>query len=379
MRAAGVDPDTLRRLASYESQTPVLSLYLDLDPSTFALPEARSTAIHSLVDEAHRRVEAHEGLSAENRKRGLEAVERVREWLERPAFSPSGAAALGMFCAFDGGLFEIVKLPRPIPNEVVIGRKPFVEPLVDMASDGGWCVLLIDRQGARIFRGSPDRLDEVVTVGESPQDDRAEARGRPQREHSPDEHADEHVKRTAAILYRRFKRAPFERLVIGARREFAPMVAERLHPDMRSRSVGRIDIDVEHASAEEVLGSARPLMEEQERRAEQEAFARLDERMPDGLAVSGLDGVLAALTERRVETLILEDGFVAVGALCPRCGWLGPGSARSCPADGTETEQREDVADLVIARALGQSAALLVPQERERIRELGGIAATLRF
>lgn len=382
MRTNRVDHETLRRLATYESDgAPVLSFYLDLDPSQFALAHARSTAARSLVDDAHRRIEGDDALDHEERKRGLEAVKRVRDWFEGPDFSPAGAAALGVFCAADGGLFEVVPLPRPVPNELVVGRKPFVEPLIDMASGGGWCVLLADREAARVFRGSVHSLDEVAGLVERLPRGQHDQGGwsQPRYQRSVEEDVDDHVKRTADLLYRRFRRAPFERLIIGAKSEFAPLLERRLHPDLGSRLVGRVDVDVEHSRPEDVLAAASPVMEQEERRAEEEALGRLRERMQDGRGVSGLDDVLGALTERRVEALLLQDGFSAAGVVCPQCGWLGPEGVSSCPADGAATERREDVADVAIARALGQSAAVIVPREPEQVRELGGVAAILRF
>jgi hypothetical protein len=43
------------------------------------------------------------------------------------------------------------------------------------------------------------------------------------------------------------------------------------------------------------------------------------------------------------------------------------------------TEAREDVVDLTIGRALGQSAELVVVREAAGVGELGSIAAILRF
>lgn len=82
--------------------------------------------------------------------------------------------------------------------------------------------------------------------------------------------------------------------------------------------------------------------------------------------------MLEALTERRVETLLLQERFTASGVACPRCGWLGGPEVSRCPADGTQVEQRHDVADLAIERALAQSAAVRVLADSEALRERGG-------
>ena len=55
MKVNELDVATLRRLSGLRPERgKVLTLYLDLDPSTFATPAARATAITSLLDEAER-------------------------------------------------------------------------------------------------------------------------------------------------------------------------------------------------------------------------------------------------------------------------------------------------------------------------------------
>jgi len=379
MQVGQIDGDTIRRLASYESQgSPVLSFYVDLNPSEYAAAGARSTAVRSLVDDAHRRIEAGEGLSHDERKQGLEAVQRVRDWFEGSGFSVEAAHGIAVFACAQDDLFEVLKLPRSVASELVVDRKPFVEPLLEMAVGGGWCVLLASRDVARMFRGGVDRLDEVAALGEeTARSEGAQSQARDQG--SAEEEVDDHLRRVAALLYERFKRAPFEHLALGATSELAPRLESELHPDLRARLAGRIDVDVGNASADDVLAAAQESMDEEERRREDEALGRLRERMSDGRAAGGLENVLAALTEQRVEMLLLAHGFSASGALCPQCGWLGGAEVTRCPADETETERRDDIGDLAIDRALGQSAMVLVLRRSTEVDDLGGLAAILRY
>ena len=68
MQVSAPGRDQLRQLAELRLDRPVvLSLYLNLDPSEFATPPARKTAIRSLVDEAERRLRDHDGLSHHDR------------------------------------------------------------------------------------------------------------------------------------------------------------------------------------------------------------------------------------------------------------------------------------------------------------------------
>ena len=68
MQVTAPDRDELRRLVEIRLDRPlVLSLYLDLDPTQFATPRARATAVRSLVDEAERRIRQRDGLSHTDR------------------------------------------------------------------------------------------------------------------------------------------------------------------------------------------------------------------------------------------------------------------------------------------------------------------------
>ncbi|HSD82151.1 MAG TPA: hypothetical protein VLB47_15900, partial [Solirubrobacteraceae bacterium] len=118
-------------------------------------------------------------------------------------------------------------------------------------------------------------------------------------------------------------------------------------------------------------------------RAREDALlARLKEGLGRGAgearAAAGVAAVLAALTEQRVETLLLDAGAGAPGVRCPRCGWLGA-SGEACPADGTATIARGDVLGDAVDRAIGQSARVVVLRDRPDLGPHEHVAAILRF
>ena len=154
-----------------------------------------------------------------------------------------------------------------------------------------------------------------------------------------------------------------------------------LHPYLRDRLAGRLDIDVEHASADDVRRAAAPRIEAAGREREDAAVARLIEAFAGGpgRAVSGLPEVLAVLHEQRVETLLVESGFAAPGVRCPTCGWLGAEETAECPADGSATEHADDIVEAAVERAVTQAADIRVLGDRAELASHGHIAAVLRF
>jgi peptide chain release factor subunit 1 len=379
MQVTAPDRGELRRLAEVRLDRPiVLSLYLDLDPARFATPPARATAVRSLLDEAERRLRERDGLTHRDRADLHASLERAAGLLEND-LPTEGAQSVAVFAANASGLFEVLALPRPVPSRVAIGRSPLVGPLARLERRERWCVALVSRRDARIFRGSPESLREVeqihdVVFGQHDQGGWSQSRY----QRGIEKEKDDHLKHTAEALMKHFKRRPFQRLVMGGPREVVADFESKLHDYLSGRVAGRIDIDVDTATPDKVLQKTQPLFEAMEEEREAAALDRLGN---GGRAAMNLDEVLQALNERRVECLVLDERFTAPGTTCPECGWLGPGSDTTCPVDGTELERLDDLAEAAIELTLQQSAEVLaVRRRREELEQrAGGVAALLRF
>lgn len=373
MQTNELDTDTLRRLAEVRPDNgKVVSLYLNLDPSQFATGQARSTAITSVLDEADRAARDEDTSVRED-------VKRLRDFFKD--FDFDGAHGVAVFACGPAELFEAIKLPRPVDSCVEIDDAPFVEPLADALASGTWCVALVNRQIARIFRGSRDTLTEVAVVADEVHrrhDQGGWSQARYQR--SVDKEATDHLKNTVEELMRRHRYRPFDGLFIAAPDEVYAELEERLHSYLKERLIGRIQIDVENTAADDVRAAAGEAIASYERKREDELLTRLaNEKNSGGRGATGLEDVLKAVNERRVETLLIDEGHTEPGVECPQCGWLGPPAVASCPADGAAVEERDDVVADAARAAITQSAGVVLVHDDDRLESLGSIGALLRF
>src|ERR1700740_1255324 len=88
----------LRALANVRPQQGrVLSVFLNLDPTEFATPPARSSAITSVMTAAAHKVEAKDGLSHFEREALKADVERVREVLAGADVASNGTRAVAVY------------------------------------------------------------------------------------------------------------------------------------------------------------------------------------------------------------------------------------------------------------------------------------------
>jgi peptide chain release factor subunit 1 len=382
MQANDITRDRLRRLAEADvGGAKVLSLFLNLDPREFATPPARSTEVRSLLDRAGRLVrDDAEQLTHEQKESLKRDLDRVAAELGNGA-GTKGAHGLAIFSCSAAGLFEMLRLSEPVDHEPVISDAPYLAPLSSIGEAAAWCVVLVNRRTARLFCGSRESLEEVALVDDATRN-RHDQGGWSQANYqrSVDKDVQDHLKHVAEVVFLRMKSNMPEGVLVGGPQETLSDFESTLHPYLRERLAGRIDVDVENTSPEDVRRTAAERIDAFARDREGKALSRLAELFgSNGRAASGLADVLTAVHEQRVEALLVDRGYTAPGVCCPQCGFLGGEGISECPADGTPVERRDDVVEAAIERAIKQSADVHVLRDRPELASHGHIAAILRF
>lgn len=391
--ATDITTDRLRELAETRSAAgKVLSVFINLDPREFATPPARATEISSVLDEASRTIRDLEGLTHDERVALKADVERVPDALSNGT-DTEGARALAIFASQPAGLFEILKLPRPVDHKVVIGDAPVVEPLARIGTGELWWLVLVDRRHSRLLAGTVDGLvelwrdDEPISgvrqqagFSQSRGDQRGGGESRYERGIEKD--VDDHYRHVSDELRRRLEGVSVAGILVGGPTESVARFEGLLHADVKKSLKGRFDSEVWNSSADDVLKAARGVLEELTLARDGELLDKVSEGLgTGGRAVAGLGDVLTAAHERRIDTLVVEEGFTAKGVRCPQCGWLGVSAGGQCPADGTMTEMVDNVVEAAVGRAFGQDARVrylpLGDDGEHRVPE--SIAAVLRF
>ena len=378
MAANTITRGRLRRLADVRpDQGRVLSVFLNLDPTEFATPAARSSAITSVMTEAAHRIEEAKDLAHAEREALKHDVERVREVLSGDV-AADGTRAVAVYACQPVGLLEVVSLRHPLESRVVLERTPYVEPLVYEGAAERWCVLLVNRRTARLFTGDGEQLEETDRIEDDvhrQHDQGGWSQANYQR--SVEKEKDDHLAHAADVAFRLYKRRGFDRLLVATPDELIGDVKARLHPYLRERLVGRVHCDVDNSNLEDVRACAAPAIVEHGRKREREALDRLAEGVGrGGRGAAGLADVLTALNEARVETLLIASGFSAAGRQDRESGMLfAEGSA---PPDAS-IEPCADVVERAIEKAIEQSADVIGVRHHDDLGPLGGIGAVLRY
>jgi peptide subunit release factor 1 (eRF1) len=350
--AAGpVIAESLRRLGALRPEIPVLSLYLDLNPTDFGTQRARQSAYTSLLDEAHKRVEEYD--TDHDGRVSLRAdVERASAFLD--AYQPRGGRGVAIFAASAADLFEPHTLPRAPHTQVVIDDSPYVTPLVEAADTRDWLIVLVDSRHARFLHGNTDHIEEFErrTDAVAGQHERS---GPTDHQRWVEHEVDQHLRKVAHELDVHVGTGRFDKVLIGGPPEIVPRFEQQhMSSPARERLAGRFELDVGDTVPDDVRQAAMACFEEDERRHERAVLDRLTERLGRGeRAVAGTDDVLAMLEQARVETLLYEERFAP-----PEPGLL----------------------EEAIEEAVAQSAEVLpVRYYPDELAQRGHIAAVLRF
>lgn len=366
---ATLNRDAIRTLAGFKGKdAPVVSLYLDVDGARWVRPHDYEAELDRML---RRVVDTEPGAAEDLAKIGA----FVKAGIDR-----SRTKGLAVFSCVGGGLWQVMDLPVPVRNQLVVNATPHVRQLESVLNNNRrFGLLLVDRQRARLFvfeLGELRDRSEVFDQLPRHEDDRGDWDKDHVRDHTADV-AQHHFKRAADVAFEVFKAQQFDHLVIGGPDEVVTAFERHLHTYLKDRVAARINLPV--ASSDSVIREAAlAVAASVERASEAELVGRLREAVGGGGAVAGLADTLRALVERRVDTLVVSDGYVAPGWRCRGCGHIAT-LGRSCPLCGIDMAEVEDAVEEAVEEALNQSCRVEVCVDNADLDVLGRIGALLRF
>ena len=151
----------------------------------------------------------------------------------------------------------------------------------------------------------------------------------------------------------------------------------KLHPYLRERIVGRVHLDVENSSLDDVKAAAgtaieRLVAQARARVARPPRRGRRPRRPRRGRPRVGPE----ALNEQRVEILLVGENLRSEGGRDPQTGMLYAGDHGP---DDQPLERCENIVEPAIEKAIEQSAKVIKVRYHDDLGPLGGIGAVLRY
>jgi len=377
-----VKTEEVRDLADFRPEGYlVTSFFLNVDAAQFPSDDLLDTSFDSLIHDAEsRRKDVEEGLSHEATESIRSDLAKIRELYES-GIDRDDTKGVAIFSCAGMDFWQVIQMPTPVDNRVEFGPGPYLAPIAAFISHAkATAVLVTDKQHARIFTMKAGDVREWTDFEDYvPQ--RSEAGGWSQMrfQRRSDNWRKHHVDHAADLTLKLLQHYPFDWLIIGAEVQTAADLLESLHPYLKDRLIGQIDVRID-ADAQEIVDKARELRE----RVESEHINTLMQQIQEyagagGRGTIGLDDTLRALNEQKVHILLLQSGYAAPGTECPNCGILLAGTNETCPACAAPARAVDNIVDAAIQKAIELGSTVEVATELEQLSPIENIGAILYY
>jgi peptide chain release factor subunit 1 len=364
----------LQELVDFHSEeSPVLSLYLDVDPTKRTTDEYR-LVLRGLLKE----------VTGQAWREDIAAVERYFEH----EYDWQGKGVV-LFSCLEQDFWRAYPLAVPVDSHVYVSQRPYIKPLTDILDAyGRYGVVLVDQEGARLFLFQLGELQETGgTIGEEVKrmkHGRGSAAGRrggvgARTGRKEEEIALRNLKEAAELTAKFCEGGRCSRIILGGTDQNVAQFQEMLPKDLQEQVVGSFPA-VMAASEPEVLDRSLEIITEVEREKEKALVESAITAAAKGRAgVIGLADTLGAVYEGRVRILLVDEGYKATGYRCQQCGYIAAQAKEKCPFCGGRVEQIDDAVDLIVRGVIDQGGQVEVVRDNPALDKAGHIAALLRY
>jgi rubrerythrin len=340
------DENSLRELASVVAKGPILSVYLDVDP-TKMIADAYKLELREMLKHLE------DTADAADRDAVREYVDLSHDWSGR---------GLVMFSRAAIGLWYVFSLAVPVRSQITVGQKPHITQLVELDDlYGHYVVAQVDRQGARFFHFRMGELkDQEGTLGE---DIHRTRRGRGSSVIGMRGGSQQSGRRQAELVQRNLKDAaaaltvfcerhqPEHLLLAGAEPTLAQFM-EDLPIALRDKVVDMFAADMDESELQIRDQSLEIMQRAAEKRHRKVASAVVTAAAKGMNGVVGLDGILSAAHEGRVQVLVVERKYQEPGYRCKGCGYLTTQALARCVFCGDSFLEIPDAVEAVVSQVV---------------------------
>jgi peptide chain release factor subunit 1 len=360
----------IQELLGYLTNHPVLSLYLNTDPTEGSADVYKSNLRSMLKDIS---------LASD--------VQAVENYFSRE-FERTGQSTVVFSCAPDA-FFRVYTLAIPVRNQAIVSDRPYVKPLASLLDYyGGYGVVLVDKQGARLFSFHLGELREQEGIlGE---DIRHTKRGGASAKtgvrggvtgqtNYEDELAGRNIRDVAEFAGRFFSEKNVRRILIGGTEENIALLRSQMPKSWQSLIVGTFPMSMT-ASNVEVLEKSIQIGKEAEFRKEEQVLKKLvTGAAKEQKGVLNLDETLGAIHDGRVQVLVIQDGYQESGYRCKGCGYITAIELPACQFCGSTFERIPDAVEMAVHTVMKAGGEVEVLQHEHKVDGFTHIGALLRY
>lgn len=368
----------LNKLLNFEpASAPVISLYLDAR----ADEHGKQNLMPFVRKQLGERAKTYEARSSERESFDRDS-ERVIAYLENGIVPSINGLAI-FACSAANNFFEVGTFDAPFPrHRLFVSDRPHVYPLARVIDEyRRYAVVIADTNRARIFVFATGRAvteESVENVKTKHTHVGGWSQARYQR-HEENYHL-HHVKEVVEALERVVNEEQIEQIILaGDEQTVIPLIREQLPKTLAEKVIDAVSLGV-NTPEHELLEETAKIFKRHDSLTDMEKVERLlNEYRADDLGVAGVPDTLAALSNGQVEEVLIAasaDNLAYDEDEVKKVLELYQSDDEALP----EPLNQRTIADELVRRAnLLSSARVTFIEDDNRLKQIGGVGALLRY
>jgi len=281
------------------------------------------------------------------------------------------------------GLRELLPVRATVEDTFVVNDAPYVRRLAEILRDApATLVVFVDGESARLIQVDADGVGVEETL-ESDVPNRHRQGGwrllaQTRFQRHIEVHRGRHFDAVAATLTDIADEHDVDHVVLAGESRTLAVFRKHLDPRLDRRVAGTVTA-ARHEPTQALAERATRLLRDREGDVEAASVeAVLTEAAKHGRATAGLEPTLEAAARGAVHRLYVLPSFRRTGSQCGACGGLQTGSAPTCRLCLAATKEVE-LGEALVQRVLATGGAVQPVAADAGLREVGGVAALLRY
>jgi hypothetical protein len=365
--------EDLRELAAYQAETPILSVYLNVDPTEHTTDEYK-LALRQVLKQAA-------GLAAPE---DMVAVERFFDH----EYDWSGRGVV-LFSGHSEEFWRTYSLAVPVTSGVTVARKPYIWPLAALVNAyGSYAVALVDRQEVQLFlfeMGELQTSDRYVgeevrklKKGRGSSGGPGRRGGAPISSRREEEVAQRNIREAVKTTERFHRKYGPQRLIIAGVERTAAQFREALPKPLQDKVIGSFSADM-NATEPEVRKRSLEILQQVEKKREAALVEAIFTAAAKGRGgVIRLADTLGAAHEGRIQTLVIARDYHRPGYQCQNCAYITDQRLEVCPFCSGDFAEISDAAEALVTKVIEDGGQVEVVDDHPKLAEFG-VGALLRY
>jgi len=366
---------------------PILSLYLNLDKKT---PEGQHylAELRRVLSIANKQIATIHKKEAGKLQKQLHEliVPRLLDFIDEEVLPYGSIRSIALFASLDEKQTHhnqdivIYTLPRPIRSQTHVENNPFIRPLLFLLDQyEQYAVVIANKNSAHFY---------LVTMGEITQSaefisdipHRSDQGGWSQKrfERKIDHAIEQHVQRVTKHLIKQIAKTDIRRIILGGDPDILYLFKKNFPEQIQKMVIGHIPARP-HEPSVETLERTLKIAADAEKESETNAVLELHNALAhQNKAVAGLTETIKAVNEKRVQKMILIQGYSTPGSLCTNCNTLSIPQVR-CANCQYPTKPVDDLLESAAEHVFLEKGVVEFVDDNVDLTTMGSVGALLRF